>query len=159
MKAFPAPRPIRAEDNARSFSSGNSSLDAWLRDRSLRNERDDASRTYVVIHDARIVAYYSLAAAAIPHAEATGRSRRNMPDPIPAMLLARLAVDHEFQGRQTGANLLRDAIRRTLVGGVNQVIVVTFANCLADQRNRHGSWLKRQRMSLGRAAIEVQHAK
>ncbi len=124
---LPAPRPIRREDNIAAFESGNPALDDWLRERALRNERDDASRTYVVTDVSRVIAYYSLAAAAVPHAEATGRSRRNMPDPIPAMLLARLAVDSAFQGRQIGANLLRDAIRRTLgaaeIAGVRVLLV------------------------------------
>jgi GNAT superfamily N-acetyltransferase len=122
-----APRPIRADDDVTAFDSGNLSLNTWLRERALRNERDDASRTYVVTVGSRVVGYYSLAAAAVPHAEATGRSRRNMPDPIPAMLLARLAVDVELQGRQLGANLLRDAIRRTLdaaaIAGIRVLLV------------------------------------
>jgi GNAT superfamily N-acetyltransferase len=109
------------------FDSGNEALDSWLRERALRNEREDASRTYVVSDGARVVGYYSLAAAAIPHARATGRSRRNMPDPVPAMLLARLAVDSKLQGRQIGANLLRDAIRRTLaaadIAGIRLLLV------------------------------------
>ena len=124
---LPAPRPIRAEDDVGAFDSGNPALDGWLRERALRNERDDASRTYVVSDASRVIAYYSLAAAAVPHAAATGRSRRNMPDPIPAMLLARLAVDAKHQGRQIGANLLRDAIRRTLgaaeIAGIRVLLV------------------------------------
>ena len=124
---LPAPRPIRPEDDVRAFDSGNLALDRWLRERAQRNERDDASRTYVVPDASRVIAYYSLAAAAVPHAAATGRSRRNMPDPIPAMLLARLAVDVQHQGRQIGANLLRDAIRRTLgaaeIAGIRVMLV------------------------------------
>jgi len=130
-----APRPIAPEDNITAFDSGNPALDGWLRQRALRNERDDASRVYVVASESRVIAYYSLAAAAIPHAEATGRSRRNMPDPIPAMLLARLAVDFEMQGRQVGANLLRDAIRRTLGAADIAGIRVLLAHA-ADERAR-----------------------
>jgi hypothetical protein len=96
-----APRPIRLEDDASGFDSGNVALDDWLRARARRNEQEDASRTYVVTDGRRVVAYYSLAAAAIPHASATARQRRNMPDPIPAILLARLAVDVGHQGRRT----------------------------------------------------------
>lgn len=122
-----APRPLRAEDEVSAFHCGNHALDDWLRRRALRNERDEPSRTYVAAEGSRIVGYYSLAAGAVPHAGATGRSRRNMPDPIPAMLLARLAVDVERQGRQIGANLLRDAIRRTLgaadIAGIRVLLV------------------------------------
>jgi predicted N-acetyltransferase YhbS len=61
-----------------------------------------------------VVGYYTLAAASIEHADAPSALRRNMPDPIPAVLLARLAVDHRYQGRGLGAFLLRDALLRTL---------------------------------------------
>jgi len=132
---LPAPRPLRADDDVSAFDSGNLALDEWLRARALRNEHDDASRTYVVAIGPRVVAYYSLAAAAVPHAGATGRSRRNMPDPIPAMLLARLAVDVGHQGKQLGANLLRDAIRRTLAAGDIAGIRVLLVHA-ADHRAR-----------------------
>jgi GNAT superfamily N-acetyltransferase len=132
---LPAPRPIRGDDDVSAFDSGNLALDDWLRARALRNERDDASRTYVVTDGPRVVAYYSLAAAAVPHAAATGRSRRNMPDPIPAMLLARLAVDVDHQGQQLGANLLRDAVRRTLAAADIAGIRVLLVHA-ADERAR-----------------------
>ncbi len=123
-----------------SFDSGNPGLDKWLRDRAMRNEHDDPSRTYVVAHASQVIAYYSLAVAAVPHAAATGRSRRNMPDPIPAMLLARLAVDSRLQGRQIGANLLRDAIRRTLaaadIAGI-RVLLVHAADKRAQRFYEH----------------------
>ena len=55
-----------------------------------------------------------LAAGAIAHTEALGRVRRNMPDPVPVMVLGRLAVDRMFHGMGIGTGLLRDAILRTL---------------------------------------------
>ena len=48
------------------------------------------------------------------HAEATGRVRRNLPDPVPAALLGRLAIDQAWQGRGLGSALLRDAILRVV---------------------------------------------
>jgi len=60
------------------------------------------------------VGYYSLATGSVVHAEVSGKVRRNQPDPIPVILLGRLAVDHEEQGRGLGAHLLRDAILRTV---------------------------------------------
>lgn len=130
-----APRPLRQDDDVAGFDSGSPPLDDWLRQRALRNEREDATRTYVVESASRVVAYYSLAAAAVPHAGSTGRSRRNMPDAIPAMLLARLAVDREHQGQQLGANLLRDAIRRTLAAAEIAGIRVLLVHA-ADDRAR-----------------------
>lgn len=58
--------------------------------------------------------YYALAVAAITHAQAPGRIRRNMPDPVPVMVLGRLAVDQTLQGKEIGRALLRDAVLRTM---------------------------------------------
>jgi len=61
-----------------------------------------------------VVGYYALATGAIADAMATGRVRRNMTEPIPVMVIARLAVDHAHQGMGLGSALLRDALLRTL---------------------------------------------
>jgi GNAT superfamily N-acetyltransferase len=60
-----------------------------------------------------VVGYYALATGAVSAQEATGKIRRNMPDPIPVMVLGRLAVDSAFQDRGLGAALLRDSVLRT----------------------------------------------
>lgn len=111
---FGAPEPITEAHDVAAFSSGNEVLDQWLKERALDNERRGATRTFVVAADRRVLGYYSLAVSAIHRRQATGRVRRNMPDPIPAMLLARLAVDRTVAGRRLGRALLRDAMLRTL---------------------------------------------
>jgi GNAT superfamily N-acetyltransferase len=60
----------------------------------------------------RVCGYYALAAGAVAHQLATGAVRRNMPDPIPVLILARLAVDHRAQGIKLGAGLLQNAVNR-----------------------------------------------
>jgi GNAT superfamily N-acetyltransferase len=108
-----APEPISSEHELSGFDSGQPSLDSWLKDRALRSEGLSA-RTYVV-HSARIVvAYYSLASGTVMRAGAPKRMARNMPDPMPVLLLARLAVDRRRQGQGLGGGLLRDAMARTL---------------------------------------------
>jgi GNAT superfamily N-acetyltransferase len=99
------------------FNSGVAVLDTWLTRRARRNEKDGASRTFVVCQNRRVVAYYSLSAAAVSHAVATGRIRRNMPDPIPAAVLGRLAVDVGWRGRGLGSGILADAVSRILGAG------------------------------------------
>ncbi len=80
-----APVPLASQHNTEDFSCGAESLDSWLKRRALKNQIQDASRTYVVCVENRVVAYYALASGAILASEATGRLRRNMPDPIPVM--------------------------------------------------------------------------
>lgn len=122
-----APTPLTAAHRLDDFTSGEPSLDQWLKQRALRNEGRGASRTYVLCADDQVVGYYCLATASIASALAPGALRRNMPDPIPAMLLGRLAVVHGWQGHGLGKALLRDAILHTVqvsdVVGVKALLV------------------------------------
>lgn len=121
------PEHLDASHNLDGFQSGVASLDEWLRKRALANEASRASRTYVVTADERVVGYYALATGAVASEEATGRVRRNMPDPIPVMIIGRLAVDREYQGKGLGSALLRDAVLRTLqaadIGGIRAILL------------------------------------
>lgn len=122
-----APEKLRAGHDLSEFESGEPSLDDWLRRRALQNEESGASRSYVVCSGERVVGYYALAVGAVTHAEAPSRVRRNMPDPVPVMIIGRLAVHKEFQGRKIGPALLRDAILRTLkaaeIAGIRAILV------------------------------------
>lgn len=100
------------------FDSGKAVLDEWLKKRALANEAS-TSRTYVVAaraasHPAEVVAYYSLATGSVTRADLPRTMRRNSPDPVPAMLLARLAVDRRHHGAGLGRAMLREAISRTI---------------------------------------------
>jgi GNAT superfamily N-acetyltransferase len=109
-----APVPLAAHHLTEGFACGTESLDNWLKRRALKNQVQGASRTYVVCDEARVVAYYALASGAVLGAEATGRFRRNMPDPIPVVVLGRLAVDSALHGKGVGRALVRDAGMRVL---------------------------------------------
>lgn len=123
-----APQPLSAEHRVDGFACGESSLDEWLRRRALPNQTTGASRTFVVTDDSnQVVAYYALATGAVAHHDASGRIRRNMPNPVPVMVLARLAVDQRYQGHKLGAAMLKDAVQRTLAvsqtAGVRALLV------------------------------------
>ena len=129
------PEPISAAHDLTGFDSGEPSLDDWLRRRALRNEAGGGARTYVVCTASRrrVVAYYCLAAGAVAHAGASGRVRRNMPDPIPVMVIGRLAVDRAFHGRGIGRGLLRDAILRTSQAARIVGIRAILVHALSDE--------------------------
>lgn len=95
--------------------------------RALENEKHGASRTYVICRDKRVVGYYALATGAVSHEKAAGKIRRNMPDPVPVMVIGRLAVDGSLQGQGMGRHLLRDAVLRTLqaseIAGIRAILV------------------------------------
>lgn len=110
---FSAPQSLAATHRLDGFNCGEPSLDDWLKRRALTNHLNGASRTFVVVDpDQCVLGYYALAAGAVAHQEATSAIRRNMPDPVPVMVLARLAVDVRAQGVQLGAALLQDAVTR-----------------------------------------------
>lgn len=109
-----APQHIETHHDSAAFDCGEPELNDWLRLQALKNEASGASRTYVIRSDGRVVGYYVLATGAVARARATGKVRRQMPDPIPVMIIGRLAIDGRYQGRGLGYGLLRDALLRTL---------------------------------------------
>lgn len=109
-----APEPLADRHLIDDFRCTEPELERWLKQRARRNQREGASRSFVVCHGLRVVGYYCLAAGAVAHAAAPGSIRRNMPDPIPVMVLGRLAVDADWAGRGVGRGLLKDAILRTV---------------------------------------------
>ncbi|MBX3301382.1 MAG: GNAT family N-acetyltransferase [Nitrospira sp.] len=121
------PEKLSAEHDLAGFDCGEAVLDEWLCRRALINEESGSSRTYVVSAARRVVGYYALAVGAVAHASAPGRVKRNMPDPVPVMVLGRLAVDKDFQGRGIGSGLLRDAVLRTVqaaeIAGIRAILV------------------------------------
>lgn len=127
MSGYSAPRPIRAGDEVSTFDGGEPSLDEYLRTRALANHVEGASRCFVTCHNGRVVGFYALASAAVERRSTPGRVRRNMPDPVPVILLSRLAIDEKEQGKGLGKQLLRDAIARAVAAadliGVRALLV------------------------------------
>ena len=136
------PERLSTRHDPPEFDSGEPALDDWLRRRAERNQASGASRTYVVCAGGRVVGYYSLAAGAITHSDAPGRIRRNMPDPVPVMLLGRLAVDKAFHGRSVGTGLLRDAVLRIAqaaeIAGIRAILVHAISEEAKRFYEKHG---------------------
>jgi GNAT superfamily N-acetyltransferase len=113
MGNLTVPAPINMVHITDNFDCGVSSLDQWLRRQALKNEASGASRTFVVCFGKEVVGYYALATGSVVRQEAPGKIKRKMPEPIPVMVLGRLAVDRNWQGSGLGSSLLRDALFRT----------------------------------------------
>lgn len=110
--ALSAPELLSDRHDLTDFCSGEASLDEWLRRRARANQVSGASRTYVLCEAMKVVGYYALASGIVTVEAAPGRFRRNMPNPIPVAVLARLAVDKSKQGQGIGRSLFRDAAQR-----------------------------------------------
>jgi len=107
------PGPLSRAHDLTVFQCGKDALDDWLKFRALRAE-GNTGRTYVVASGTKVVGYYTLATGAAKREQLPKKLQRNSPDPIPLMVLARLAVDSRFQGQGIGHGLLKDALIRSI---------------------------------------------
>lgn len=113
-RSWHRPEPLTADHVVSGFSCGKPELNDWLSRRALANQFTGATKTHVVVDGGRVIGFYSLANGAVGHRDVRGRVRRNMPDPIPAVILARMAVDEKYRGVGLGSALLQSAIYTTL---------------------------------------------
>ena len=121
MRKFLAPESIQDYHHLESFCSGEPSLDNWLQQRALKNEILGASRTFVVSieegstedNKKAVVGFYTLSAGSVAHSQVSSKTKRNMPNPLPVLVLGRLTVDNQSQGYGLGASLLQDAVLRS----------------------------------------------
>lgn len=129
-----APEPLSPHQQVNSFACGESVLDEWLKRRAPGNQTSGASRTFVVTTNEReVMGYYALAAGAVAHQDATRSIRQNMPDPVPVMVLARLAVDTRAQGMKLGTALLQDALQRCVLVSQNTGVRAMLVHALNDR--------------------------
>ncbi|MCC0176462.1 GNAT family N-acetyltransferase [Waterburya agarophytonicola K14] len=124
---YSPPQRISTKHIVENFDCGEISLNDWLIKRALKNDLGDASRTYVVCCDNTVVAYYSLHLGCIQHSVAVRKIKPNMPDPIPAIVLGRLAVDELHQGKGLARALIKDMFLRAIqvsdLAGTKAVVV------------------------------------
>jgi GNAT superfamily N-acetyltransferase len=136
------PEKLTAAHDLSAFDCGEPVLNDWLCRRAIQNEATGASRTYVVSAGRRVLGYYTLAAGAIAHAKVPGRIKRNMPDPIPVMILGRLAVDRTLHGQGVGTGLLRDAVVRVFraaeIAGIRAILVHAMSEAAKRFYEKHG---------------------
>lgn len=129
-----APESLSPDHQVNSFTCGEPVLDEWLKRRALGNQTSGASRTFVVATGEReVMGYYALAAGAVAHHDATRSIRQNMPDTVPVMVLARLAVDMRAQGMKLGAALLQDALHRCVLVSQHTGVRAMLVHALNDR--------------------------
>ena len=110
-----APQPLDAHHRVTEFDCGKPTLTEWLLRHARQAQASGSARTFVCCESDRVAGYYSLTVGQIDTLDAPDRIRRGMGQyPIPLVVLARLAVDLDYQRRGLGVSLLQDAIRRSL---------------------------------------------
>jgi GNAT superfamily N-acetyltransferase len=127
------PVPISNSHSLENFQSGEPSLDEWLKKWALKNHASGASRCFVVCVGETVVGYYSLSAGAISHEVAPKTMRRNMPNPLPVLLLGRLAIDARYHNQGIGSALLRDAMMRAVSVAHDAGVFAILVHALSEQ--------------------------
>lgn len=106
---------LTSQHDLSSFASGEPTLDEWLKTSALHAQANRTARTFVWHRgDRRVVAWFSLAATVMKREEAPPKVSRGSPSIVPAVLLARLALDHSLHGKGHGTHLLADAAMRVV---------------------------------------------
>lgn len=140
MPRFTDPERLSSGHVLSGFDCGIGSLNLWLERHARAAGGAGSARTYVVTDDeqeGRVVGYHAITVASIEHVDATERATKGMPrHPIPAMLLARLAVGESVKGKGLGAFLLRDAMARTVAVSQEAGVRLLLAHALNDDSRR-----------------------
>ena len=131
--ALQAPVPLADRHDVEAFASGAPTLDAWIRRKARANQASGASRTYVLCRGDRVVGFYALAAGSVSHDLSPRKLRQNMPDPVPVVVLGRLAVDAREKGNGLGRALLRDAVLRVAAAAREVGVAAMFVHALNDR--------------------------
>ena len=131
-----APALLTAEHDTTHFNCAHESLTQWLQKHALANNEKRGSRTHVVCDGTRVFGFYALAAGSVQHENSPKSLTRNMPKPIPAIVLGRLAVDVAYQGRGIGAGLLQDAVFRSLNAAQDIAARVLLCHAIDDAARR-----------------------
>lgn len=137
-----APEPLTDRHDLAAFDCGVPDLNEWLKNRA-RAAQGRTARSYVVVRDARVVAYYCMMAGQIERAGLpSSKLRRNMPDTIPVLVIGRLAVDQSCHGLGYGRGLLKDAVMRGIAAaeqiGVRAIVINAKSDAIAAFYRRCG---------------------
>ena len=112
--AYEPIRKLAPTDSTEGFDCGQLPLNQFLQRYALVNQKANSSQTYVSCLGAEVVGFYSLAVGSVDPEDAPARVMKGLArHPVPVMILARLAVDRDHQGKGLGKALLKDALLRT----------------------------------------------
>jgi GNAT superfamily N-acetyltransferase len=136
LSTLSPPVPLSADHLLSDFESGESSLDEWLKKRAVKNQASGASRCFVICQKNTVIGYYTLSAGVIAHESAPKQMWRNMPDPLPVLLLGRLAIDKNYHNQGLGSALLQDAMMRAINVAQEAGIFAILVHALSEQAKR-----------------------
>jgi GNAT superfamily N-acetyltransferase len=134
---------LASSHDRRAFDCGIESLNVYLKQYALQNQKKGIVRNYVVCRGPHIVGYYSLAYGSVAQTEAPPALTKGIGNyPVPKMILARLAVDLRQTGQNLGKALLKNAVLRTLqaadIAGLKVIFVQAKDDNARQFYEKHG---------------------
>ncbi len=140
--AYEPVRKLAPADSVQGFDCGQAALNQFLQRHALVNLKANSAQTYVCCLRGQVVGFYSLAVGSVEPQDAPARAIKGLArHPVPVMILARLAVDRDHQGKGLGKALLKDALLRTAqaadIAGMRCLLVHAKDDAA---RQRYASW-------------------
>ena len=132
MGVVKKPELLNNSHNTADFNCDDDTLNEWLSKKALKNQKNKASQTFVICNGDKVIGYYALATGSVERMNTPKSLARNMPNPIPVIVLGRLAIDNEFHGKGLGAALLKDAIQRTIYISENVGVKALLVHAVSD---------------------------
>lgn len=136
MQHLSIPSLISHDHEIANFDCGELSLNLWLKSRAIKNNTSGASRCFVICDKKEVVGYYCLSAGAITRESAPKIMRRNMSNPLPVLVLGRLAIDKKYHNKGLGSALLRDAMIRSVNVAKDAGVFAILIHALSEQAKR-----------------------
>ncbi len=133
MGVVSKPELLNGTHNTADFNCSDPILTEWLNKKALKNQKNKASQTFVICNDNNVIGYYALASGSVERVKSPKSLTRNMPDPIPVIVLGRLAVDSDNQGKGLGSALLKDAIQRTMYISEHVGVKALLVHAISDE--------------------------
>jgi len=114
--AYVGPQLLASGHIVTDFDCGQATLNDWLKRRALTNQQQGTTRTWVVTETGshEVVAFYASCTSSVLRGTAPKRISQGQPEQLPALLLARMAVDQKHQGRGVAAALLKHFIVKAM---------------------------------------------
>ena len=138
-----SPQPLDERHRLELFTCRETVLTDWLHQYARACQEADSARTYVIVaSDDLVIGYYCLSGFSVVRARGTSRLSAKQPDPLPGVLIGRLAVDRRFEGLGVGESLVSDALVRAATVaetiGLRAIFVDALHEDAARYWQRHG---------------------
>jgi len=127
--------PITKLHNRKDFKCSKKPLTLYLHRYARQNDENNIARTFVAVDDTKkVFGYYSLSTCSIEFENLPEAFAKRLPAyPVPAALIARLAVDTNFNGQGLGSRLLIEALQNILTASEEIAIKVMLIDAIDEE--------------------------